>query len=1297
MSNLNFNNIRIDRYLGIGRTEQAIELEDLVRGLNVIWAKNGRGKTCTARAMIGILWGQGLDPHRDEIEARIEGDGITAEQSTRPGSFKPITNLPPADISGLYRMSLPELLEGRDEDLVERIRYELHGNIDLKAAANTLEFVHAALGRNTRECRQTLQTREELRETTKEQQDVEQDRQSLDQLRRKYDEIKNEISLKECYQQKLELKNAEEALQAAEAELKFFPDGIDNLRSGDSSEFDGLLDDLRGIEDGISEKRCSLEEAKEKLADTGFAEKEPPDTPWKETAKGRVEELRDAESHLESCQDKLRDVKIRKDNAQSALDDTNQRIEDLKGGFLHAPEQAKLDAINSLHEDWSILKREYEELEVQNSAQNGKVQSLKDQITPMINAEGLEHWLEHDMPIPDFSGAIEQAVAVGTAKERATDAEREFRKLAESSGRVKDQSENSNQAIELLRRYLLEQSANKPKQIAWPLLAAVTGLPAILCIVLGISLSPLWFAALLLPLALGVFLKYHDRGSVSADTDNIRREFVKSDIDPSPSSWQASNVIECIQEHQKRLVEYETAKTAADRSHERKDAAQQKLDELISAQKVKELELAEKLNLRLEDWDAGQLSQLVGLLKDLRESKNEKDRLSSRLKEKQGRMEEFKESLKQNLGEFFAEPGEEISELVEQISRLKNAIDELTRLQASLDTQSDNLNAAKLEVSKAETEMENADDRKTNSLNSLHKHLEGWHEDPPSLTDSTLAGPAVGDIITRAEEHDRLCLEISRLEREIKVSEGRLASKVTQIDGWLNTRCLPSGKDNWEESCRQLADRLDQLDDYNVKKGEKDNALSRIGIAKQRLESEECPSKIADLKKHELEQWLSAVEKRQETLDKLQKKIAGIEKEIHNTQEDDALEIANAKHQEALSALSYRRDLARAASIGALLVEDLETRTGLADSPALAGAQNFFAAFTKDRYRLDVSGASSEIAARDQSRGGRRIPIEELSSGTRVQLLLAARLGFLSAQEGGVYNRPPFLLDEALAVSDYERSAAIMDAVYELIAEGRQVFYFTAQPEEVDHWRAHADEKGEDLFHLHTIGTPPQQPTEPVARWQPASIPKPEERESYADYGVRLKVPPIDPWIADAVAAAHPWYVNDDPSLLNRCLRIAGTSCGALMAYLDRVGLNEAAVQLGCKEADLEKIRRHYAMVERTLEYYRRQRPRPLKQDDLEEIKELPRFGDAVIEDLAELIRKEEGNAAVILQRSANLQGFGSKRKDTMREYLAENGFIDTGEPYTGDEVTHLLRQEFGDGKDVDEIIECSRLFVTSN
>ncbi|MCO4763541.1 MAG: hypothetical protein KC502_18670 [Myxococcales bacterium] len=158
---------------------------------------------------------------------------------------------------------------------------------------------------------------------------------------------------------------------------------------------------------------------------------------------------------------------------------------------------------------------------------------------------------------------------------------------------------------------------------------------------------------------------------------------------------------------------------------------------------------------------------------------------------------------------------------------------------------------------------------------------------------------------------------------------------------------------------------------------------------------------------------------------------------------------ARTKAQDTLAAncLTVQATHARA-SLLAWLQSDFDHTPAL-----LARARQWLLRFTQDRYelRLDTDGRFGAVDLVSQ----RRQSLGELSAGTRVQLLLAARLAYLehAEQDGPPL---PLFLDEVLSTADPDRFGAVADAVLELAAGGRQVFYATPDPNEVAAWQARA-------------------------------------------------------------------------------------------------------------------------------------------------------------------------------------------------------------------------------------------------
>ena len=64
-----------------------------------------------------------------------------------------------------------------------------------------------------------------------------------------------------------------------------------------------------------------------------------------------------------------------------------------------------------------------------------------------------------------------------------------------------------------------------------------------------------------------------------------------------------------------------------------------------------------------------------------------------------------------------------------------------------------------------------------------------------------------------------------------------------------------------------------------------------------------------------------------------------------------------------------------------------------------------------------------------------------------MQILLSVRLAFVKQQEQGA--KLPIVLDETLANTDDLRAKIIIESLIKLANEGRQIFYFTAQGDEI--------------------------------------------------------------------------------------------------------------------------------------------------------------------------------------------------------------------------------------------------------
>ena len=187
--------------------------------------------------------------------------------------------------------------------------------------------------------------------------------------------------------------------------------------------------------------------------------------------------------------------------------------------------------------------------------------------------------------------------------------------------------------------------------------------------------------------------------------------------------------------------------------------------------------------------------------------------------------------------------------------------------------------------------------------------------------------------------------------------------------------------------------------------------------------------------------------------DALLREIESTETLVREAKRKHDLEQCLAERDAALAAVRSEREEGWRALAGQSCLEALAAGLELQASGVLRRAQDLFAQITRGRYRLlaDESDAGAFFQARD-TETDRLHDLATLSSGTRVQLLLAARLAFIAEKEG---EGPllPLVLDEVLGNSDEVRAGTIIDVVIEAARAGRQVFCFTAQQDEVCKWQ----------------------------------------------------------------------------------------------------------------------------------------------------------------------------------------------------------------------------------------------------
>jgi len=290
--------------------------------------------------------------------------------------------------------------------------------------------------------------------------------------------------------------------------------------------------------------------------------------------------------------------------------------------------------------------------------------------------------------------------------------------------------------------------------------------------------------------------------------------------------------------------------------------------------------------------------------------------------------------------------------------------------------------------------------------------------------------------------------------------------------------------------------------------------------------------------------------------------------------------------------------------------------------------------------------------------------------------------------------RLPLILDETLGTSDDARAGVIIDAVNEIARDGRQVFYFSAQEDEVGKWLAKLQESGTahkmfDLARIRQLSTSTavRLPIADVASFQPPS-PKGMSRE---EYGRTLNVPNIDP-TTERLDNLHLWHVVDDVDVLHKLLCQRIISWGQLRTLCDHGGA-------GIVDSDdhvLPRVQATAKAIEAACRAWRIGQGKPV---DRSVLQDSGCVSDTFMNAVAELAQRVEGDAEKILNaldQGEVLRWRGDKTV-ALREYFLDNGFLCSEEPLDRDgirlrtlgTVVEELRAGLIDQATIDRIVHC--------
>ena len=532
---------------------------------------------------------------------------------------------------------------------------------------------------------------------------------------------------------------------------------------------------------------------------------------------------------------------------------------------------------------------------------------------------------------------------------------------------------------------------------------------------------------------------------------------------------------------------------------------------------------------------------------------------------------------------------------------LNSQLDQLDDAKASLDKQRDSLlNSLKLESARPDAELvdfaravdqlratrikyEGATGR-VDELETIHSGLLSGLADVLQQNGEPIAKDATTAKAYLAALSDRNARLINALadERQANVQlDQNFADRNAAVESIRQIYATASVEDG---DVAGLTGLLDVLPGYRELQQSATRLQGQVSLDREEL-AKAGETALADLDRASLERIqhdLSAAEAR---IEDLRGEIADVSARVNAAKRGSGLRDLIARRENARTELKHRRDEALFAGAGKFLVSGVEREYETTQMPRVfERALAHFSAFTHHSYelRLGRDNDAPRLQAIDL-RSGEYRELDELSDGTRAQLLLAARMAFAEEVEQGT--TLPLFLDEALDQSDPDRFEAIARSLGRIANDqGRQIFYLTT--DHLDQSRIRYALEAEDCslaaeIDLGSLRGRAASVTKSSALRVPArpQIPSPDGITPEA-YGVTLGVPRFAP--VRGYSEQHFFYLMpDDLNLLHSLLTngieqagqwktVSGTALAAKLAPRfetfkeigSRVGLLEVFCEL---------------------------------------------------------------------------------------------------------------------------------------
>lgn len=534
----------------------------------------------------------------------------------------------------------------------------------------------------------------------------------------------------------------------------------------------------------------------------------------------------------------------------------------------------------------------------------------------------------------------------------------------------------------------------------------------------------------------------------------------------------------------------------------------------------------------------------------------------------------------------------------------------------------------------------------------------------PFTTDTALLQQQLESLRHRENERRSLVKECAQALSNIQTIEARIKKEATDIEAML---------EQFSPENRTLAsiEALQRNHDAYTEARNRLQAMERqVASMYQHLDVEAVPDLFDQgrlaVTRSALQEALRTSMEQAERRDGLIKALTELELLISQARKGQQLEALMAKRDMELAnldrLLNDHLDALGLKAVSEILIETTDTESR---PEILNAAGTYFALFTHGRYRLFVTPDDEGKFIVSDDLTGRRQDLSELSAATKIQLVLAVRLAYISHIEKGL--ALPIMVDEVMMNSDERRAEEIM-GILASISRERQVFYFTASQAERSHWQSVLERTDPPVGHMFislegTLEMPPaiEAPIENPFKTAGEGVPS-SEGLTHHEYGLMIDPPGFHSIISSS-DQLHVWYLVEDPSVVEGLLRMHIHNWRILLSIW-----NQKIDIPGMDQSSMEQYESMIQVLSDFQELYRKGRNKPINEEVL---KVSGAISPTFFERVCELMKKHKGDPRALIQSidDKQLKGFGTKSRNELYDYLVKNDYLSESAPYSDDEI----------------------------